>query len=153
MFKEHLISLESKSSRRSSRRASCQNSRRHSLAVPEFFVNEPKNTEHVESILVSTGVYNPTNDLMVHLRSLFNSSIDRNNNNECIGENKNKNSNIPIIRTESNNHVNLDKHELRDALSRKNSFISYFDDEENIPDLTVDNLKDAVDHIIRQSRL
>ena len=50
-------------------------------------------------------------------------------------------------------HFEIDKNELRNALSRKNSFISYFDDKDNIPDLTVDNLKDAVDYIIRSSRM
>lgn len=91
---------------------------------------------------------------MVHLRNLFNSHLDKNNNDECFGDGSNyKNFNAPIIRTESSGHINLDKNELRNALSRKNSFISYFDDQDNIPDLTVDNLKDAVDHIIRQSRL
>ena len=47
----------------------------------------------------------------------------------------------------------LDKKELHTALSRKNSFISYFDNKYNSPDLTVKTLMDAVDHIIRQKLL
>ena len=46
------------------------------------------------------------------------------------------------------NIVDLEKDELKKALSRKNSFISYFNNRYNIPDLTVDNLLDAVEHII-----
>ncbi|CAF0747107.1 unnamed protein product [Brachionus calyciflorus] len=156
IFKEHLHSLEAKSSRRSSRHASCATSRRHSLVVPDFSEFEFRQTKHVESILVCTGVYNPSNDLMVHLRSLFDSKICLDsNNNQADGEHLNESNyfNVPIIKTDSSNQFDFDTNELRNALSRKNSFISYFDDHQNMPDLTVDNLKDAVEHIIKVSRV
>lgn len=148
--------MENRSSRKSSRHASCQASRRHSLVVPDFFGGDPQRNKYVESILVSTGVYNPNNDLMVHLKNLFQTNVEINiNQNEDNYHNDHTNNtlSVPIIKTDSNNHFDMDKNELRNALSRKNSFISYFDDKDNIPDLTVDNLKDAVDHIIRSSRM
>ena len=46
----------------------------------------------------------------------------------------------------------LEKRDLQRALSRKNSFISYFDNKLNIPDLTFDNLLVAVEYIVRKIR-
>ena len=86
-------------------------------------------TNKVESILVCTGVYNPQNDLFYHLSHLFDEST--------------------LNSDESNeSDVSLEKTELKKAMSRKNSFISYFDNKYNLPDLTVENLYDAVQHII-----
>jgi hypothetical protein len=49
-----------------------------------------------------------------------------------------------------NTSFNVDElKELKNALSRKNSFISYFDDRQNVPDVTVANLKEAVDYIVK----
>lgn len=39
--------------------------------------------------------------------------------------------------------------ELQEALSRRNSFINYFDNKLNMPDVTVPNLLDAVNYIIQ----
>ncbi len=68
-----------------------------------------KENEHVESILVSTGVYNPQNDL----------------------------------------RLQTEKIDSKELLSRQNSFINYFDNKLNVPDLIVDNLSDAVEHILQ----
>ncbi len=80
----------------------------------------------MESILVCTGVYNPQNDLQIYLKNLFD-------------QNKSK----------EKGSSDLDKKELIDALSRQNSLINYFENKFNMPDLTVDNISEAVDHIIR----
>lgn len=97
----------------------------------QLSVTEP-DTKHVETILVSTGVYNPNNDISVHLKQLF---IDSNNNN---------------TKPESIDFGNdpTEKAELRRALSRKNSFINYFENKMNIPDVTVNTVLDAVNYII-----
>lgn len=42
--------------------------------------------------------------------------------------------------------------ELQEALSRRNSFINYFDNKLNVPDVTVPNLLDAVNYIIQSIR-
>ena len=65
LFKEHLQINENKSSRRSSARSSRRSS---------YVGDSSKWNQKVESILVCTGVYNPDNDLLVYLRSLFNST-------------------------------------------------------------------------------
>lgn len=152
-YKEHLIALESKSSRRTSRHASCQASRRQSLVGDSQL--DLRSSGQVESILVCTGVYNPANDLLVHLRSLFNDTLIDSNNNQTEegskGESSDSNNNT-LVKVESTANLlvtDYDKRELRDALSRKNSFISYFDHPLNNPDLTVDNLKDAVEYIVK----
>ena len=90
------------------------------------------NNKHVETILVSTGVYNPNNDIAVHLKQLF---IDSNNNNT-------KPDNFDY------NSDPAEKAELRRALSRKNSFINYFENKMNIPDVTVNTVLDAANYII-----
>lgn len=46
----------------------------------------------------------------------------------------------------------LDGKELSQAFSNKNSFISYFEDKNNIPDHTFDNLKHSVEYILNASR-
>ena len=59
---------------------------------------------------------------------------------------------VSSIKSRSNSTTNLidkQKNELKSAMSRKNSFISYFDNKLNVPDLTVGNLLDAVNHIIK----
>ena len=72
--------------------------------------------KHVESILVSTGVYNPQNDLRLQTKIL---------------------------------HEAPEKIDSNELLSRQNSFINYFESQHNVPDLIVDNLSDAVEHIIQ----
>ncbi len=50
---------------------------------------------------------------------------------------------VSSIKSRSSSSLNLvdkDKIELKSAMSRKNSFISYFDNKLNVPDLTVGNL-------------
>ena len=138
-----------KSLRRFSRQCSLQESKRFSLAVPDPLTIEIKKTIFVESILVSTGVYNPNNDLMVHLRKLFQTSKVEND--APVNKSEKCLSTVPVINIDTSFQTEIDKTELKRALSRKNSFISYFDDAENIPDLTVDTLKDAVSHIINSS--
>lgn len=117
----------------------------------------------VESILVCTGVYNPQNDLLFHLQNLFQTQtmFDLNNNMITSGDFTND-SNLPSrqssirsqrsIRDESqlSQAENMEKKDLQRALSRKNSFISYFDNSLNIPDLTFDNLLVAVEYIVRK---
>ena len=138
-------------------------------------LNELKLTSKVESILVCTGVYNPQNDLMYHLNHLFTESTQqesRSSSQENVNAEKNRSqysssdnllkSSNPFFLSGSSSNLsqsrqnsvpnleNLEKKELKIAMSRHNSFISYFDNKYNIPDITVDNLKDAVDHIIQK---
>jgi hypothetical protein len=149
LFKEHLSNLEPVKRLGSS------------LSLKRLSENDLKSTSKLESILVCTGVYNPQNDLLYHLSKAFD---DENNENSVeddikftldsaeednpdsslvLNEKKRKNS-----LASNGNIVDLEKDELKKALSRKNSFISYFNNRYNIPDLTVDNLLDAVEHII-----
>ena len=48
------------------------------------------------------------------------------------------------------NLIGLEKSELKMAISRHNSFISYFQHKLNIPDFTVNNLLDAVKYIVEK---
>ncbi len=136
-----------------------------------------KSTDKVESILVCTGVYSPESDINYHLDNLF---IDINNNPSMeLDENgnsiscENLNTNSKSFYLNSNNSSTssmarkrisressvasfasaLEKNQIREALSRKNSFIQYFEDKYNTPDLCVDTLMDAVDYIIRDKIL
>ncbi len=158
LFKEHLINLEPKIKRRSS------------STNLDF-----KSTDKVESILVCTGVYNPESDINYHLNNLF---IDTNNNNTMeVDENGNnayyENLNNKSFYLNSNNSSTssmvrngisregslgsfanaLEKSQIREALSRTNSFIKYFEDKYNKPDLCVGTLMDAVDYIIQDKIL
>lgn len=71
-------------------------------------------------------------------------------------ETENSDADLTIRRNKSFNTINeakkdaddLDGFELSLAMSRRNSFISYFDDQYNVPDHTFDNLKVAVDYIV-----
>ena len=96
------------------------------LTIPShyFTVFKP-----VESILVCTGVYNPQNDILHHLRTI-------------VDHAEGTQHNLAVPETENSTH------DLQSTMSRKNSFISYFDNRLNVPDLTVDNLSNAVDHIL-----
>lgn len=117
-----------------------------SLVVPT--INKPS-TRQVETILVCTGVYQKQNDLLYHLRNLFkeNEKGDKSDANSTVGDSS---SSINKKNDQSNsNLLDIDRNELRLALSRKNSFICYFENKLNIPDATVDNLKDAVDYILK----
>jgi hypothetical protein len=153
LFKEQLMAAESRSSKRSSRRGS--------VTAGVVAESATRWNSRVESILVCTGVYNPENDLLVYLRSLFNATslADSNSNSEesepeLIDANNNAASAVNSNRRHGSS-VSLKKddlHELKSAMSRKNSFISYFDDKMNVPDVTVNTLKDAVDYIIKSIR-
>lgn len=152
VFKEHLHMLSETASR------SSRSSRRPSIISENELRSSVYNSRQVEAILVCTGVYNPQNDMLVHLRGLFNdtgfsetSSTDENNNSTKSTSISRTDSSSRLARTESSASlsIEMDRRELRNALSRKNSFISYFDNKQNIPDLTVNNLKDAVDYIIK----
>lgn len=127
-----------------------------------------KSTSKVESILVCTGVYNPQNDLLHHLNSLFRSSRSAqistspgnrfgssdnlsSSDSNLSSSSSEVNLSAPSRRQQAESVPNLhalENDELKNALSRHNSFISYFDNKFNIPDLTVDNLRDAVKHIL-----
>lgn len=136
--------------------------------------NDSKSTSKVESILVCTGVYNPQNDLLYHLnhlftdgmstsqdnlssetnRSRFSSSDNLSSSNEFYLSSNSSQTNLAQSRPDSvPNLLNLEKQELKIAMSRHNSFIAYFDNKLNVPDITVDNLRDAVDHIIKKEIL
>lgn len=153
VYKEHLQLADNKNSRRSSARSSRRSS---------FIGDSLKQNQRVESILVCTGVYNPEADLLIYLRSLFNAThLGRTDENETetekdsdSGVDTNNNSAVaslnPFAKRASNASLNIEElKELKGALSRKNSFISYFDDKQNIPDVTVNNLKDACEYIVK----
>jgi hypothetical protein len=51
----------------------------------------------------------------------------------------------------NNNHassINFDRIELEAAMSCRNSFINYFENKYNIPDIKVSNILDAVNYIV-----
>ena len=108
----------------------------------------------VESILVSTGVYNPQNDLLYHLTHLFDEAIASKEPEPVEESDENplflrvSTLNSKSKNSSTTNLVDIEKNELRSALSRKNSFISYFDNRLNVPDITVGNFLDAVQLII-----
>lgn len=131
----------------------------------------------VEGILVCTGVYNPQNDYLFHLRSLFNQSMhvstdDNNKLDKSITSTTSTTDEdvesgvadlsitVPTststttnpAHTHSSSLILRDSNavsELQEALSRRNSFINYFDNKLNVPDVTVPNLLDAVNYIIQ----
>ncbi len=157
LFKEQLMAAENKSSRRSSRRGSVA-----AGGVADGGALSRWNSR-VESILVCTGVYNPENDLLVYLRSLFSATSlqDSESSSESSSPEKeliDANNNAASAISRHSRHASSvslrrdDLHELKSAMSRKNSFISYFDDKLNVPDVTVNTLKDAVDYIINSIR-
>ncbi len=93
----------------------------------------------VESILVCTGVYSPQNDVVYNTRKQQ--------------EGKKENLADVYADKEGSDEIAVDKHRIKAAQKnhglRKNSFINYFEDSLNIPDLTVNNLNDAVDYILK----
>lgn len=124
----------------------------------------------VESILVCTGVYNPQNDLLFHVRKLFEhkESIKMAQKSrktiECDDNSGGDSSSVSsseeyedddecLIERPREQSEELDEAELARALSSKNSFISYFEDKLNIPDHTFDNLKHSVDYILKANNL
>ncbi|RNA32034.1 cat eye syndrome critical region 5 [Brachionus plicatilis] len=136
-----------------SNRGSTRTSRRQSTVD---FLNQNL-FKPVESILVCTGVYNPQSDMLYHLRNLFDKSIRRSSiNPDCLpNEFEGITLTVPQQITQkesSSNFLDVEALQLKEALSRKNSFISYFDNQCNIPDVTVDNLMDAVNYIIESSK-
>lgn len=79
----------------------------------------------VEAILVSTGVYNPQNDIQVQLSKLLEASL-------------------LTSRADLEATKKLSKKLLGD-----NSYINYFQNKQNVPDKIVNNLSDAVEHILK----
>lgn len=116
-----------------------------------------KEKQPVESILVCTGVYNPQNDLLFHVRKLFEQKNAERGAQQVSSDNENdrfmadENDDDRLIEQPREEKEELDENELSQALSNQNSFISYFDDKLNIPDHTFDNLRHSVDFILRQS--
>ena len=98
-----------------------------------------------------TGVYNPKNDLLYHLDHLFD---DTSKLHESFSDMSLKTKTKFVLSTNNSrrksvpNLIGLDKKELKMAMSRHNSFISYFDNKLNLPDITVGNLYNAIRHII-----
>lgn len=151
-----------------------------------------KSQQPVESILVCTGVYNPQNDLLFHVRKLFGNksstkkssshrshqvvddhesmttrnddervitrgdSIDSSRSSSSMGNSDNSASDEDederLIERPREQSEQFNENELAQALSNKNSFISYFEDKLNIPDHTFENLRHSVEYIIKQSR-
>jgi HAD superfamily hydrolase (TIGR01456 family) len=147
IYKDYLLDIENKISK--SRRSSLSDGRL--LQVPQ----QSNSPSPVESILVCTGVYNPQNDILFHLQNLFQhtSLSDMNNNaNDSYESNRiSRENSLRSLRNESNTSKSeLEVRDLQMALSRKNSFISYFDNKLNIPDLTFDNALLAIEHIVKK---
>ncbi len=119
---------------------------------PSSIWSHMKAFDKVESILVCTGVYSRQSCLDFQLESLFLDDYDNNNNNlndsmdgrVSFYQGSNRSSSTSLY----NNVGTIDKHELKKALSRKNSFIQYFEDKYNQPDLCLENLLDAVNYIV-----
>lgn len=122
----------------------------------------------VESILVCTGVYNPQNDLLFHVRKLFShkspkpvelkSTPESREVATSCSEDSHANGRVlaqdeGLIEQPIEPSEELDESDLSQAFSNKNSFISYFDDEFNLPDHTFDNLRHSVDFILKESGL
>lgn len=136
-----------------SNRGSTKSSRRQSTVE---FLNQSI-FKPVESILVCTGVYNPQSDMLYHLRNLFDKSLRPNSINPEFLPNESEGITLAVPqqitkKESSSNFLDVETMQLKEALSRKNSFISYFDNQYNIPDVTVDNLMDAVNYIINNSK-
>jgi hypothetical protein len=119
----------------------------HQLLANQAIFQKP-----VESILVCTGVYNPQNDYLFQLRNLFDQSM-----NLKLHEDETNGGLTLTVPSSSAVKKELPKTnsaaELKQALSRRNSFINYFDNKLNIPDLTVPNLLDAVNYIMASNSL
>lgn len=193
------------------RKNSFRSSRKASISIEPYLWNPGVSNQAVESILVCTGVYNPQNDMLYHLRKLIQrqasasgqqpnlsnlsissptsvrsskpaspsvSAADANNNSvdvkkagdggsgsgslmnskssssdvfddenqRTIRPSKSYNS-YPTL-TMENDPNELNAVELSAAMSRRNSFISYFDDHLNVPDHTFENLKVAIDYVL-----
>lgn len=130
------------------------NSYKETLQANKATSEETKIT--VESILVCTGVYNPQNDLLYHLTHLFDEAISRPDTAQTAEQSEQSDENNMFLRVNPMNSKrssrgssrDLEKNELKSALSRRNSFISYFDNRLNVPDVTVGNFLDAVNHIL-----
>ncbi len=103
-----------------------------------------------------TGVYNPQNDLLYHLTHLFDEAISGPESRETEPAEQSDDNNMFLsvnsMKSKRNSRRSsthdLEKNELKSALSRRNSFISYFDNRLNVPDVTVNNFLDAVHHIL-----
>ncbi len=81
--------------------------------------------------MVYTGVYNPFNELLFHLKSLANKNI--------------------LIDSEGD--LNQAKTtENKNDLPLTTSFINYLENKMCTPDLTFDNLLDAVNHIVNSAK-
>jgi len=79
-----------------------------------------KRCQQVEALLVSTGVYNPDNDIEVQLGKLIETTSE------------------------------FEKKKLaKKILGDNSSFVNYFVDKQNVPDKVVNNLGDAVEHILK----
>lgn len=122
----------------------------------------------VEGILVCTGVYNPQNDYLFQLRSLFEQSVHMEGDTNLTESNRDDEDNkscssLSVFMPSMSTHKSSSSTsvllrdpnaaaELREALSRRNSFINYFENKLNMPDLTVPNLLDAVNYILNSLR-
>ncbi len=82
------------------------------------------NTDVIESILVSTGVYNCQNDVHAHLERIFD---------------------------EKKSLSESEKIKMRQALSGDEYFVDYFKNKLNTPDLIVGNISHAVDYILKRT--
>lgn len=153
VFLEHLNSENPKSASMLSHRF-----RHHSVRQSQV-AQQP-----VESILVCTGVYNPQNDLLYHVRRLFSHSQLPKSRNQSTRSEMLLDSDERMVSNESDEDdclvakpeeepEQLNENELNQALSTKNSFISYFEDKFNLPDHTFDNIRHSVDYILKQSGL
>lgn len=126
-----------------------------------------KSQQPVESILVCTGVYNPQNDLLYHVRHLFDHSNthkpaieSRQVHDSCeVEDGGEENERVMVANDERlverprEQSEQFNEEELARALSNKNSFISYFDDKLNMPDHTFENLRHSVDYILKENGL
>lgn len=82
-------------------------------------INHTEKTSQIHSILVSTGVYNPNNDIEVHIEKTL-------------------------------KHATVcEKQEMKESLLTNKSYVDYFHNQDNIPDLIVSNLSNAVDYIVK----
>lgn len=89
---------------------------------------ELKTFKEIETILVYTGVYNPINDILFHLKSLANKNILIDSE-EGASEAGNKNGSVVST-----------------------PFISCAENKMCTPDLSFDNLLDAVHHIVSSAK-
>jgi len=106
IFKQHLATL---------------NSDQINLKSSDF---KSSNTDTVESILVSTGVYNSNNDVHAHLARIFD---------------------------EKKSLTETEKIVIKQQLSGDDYFVDYFNNKHNTPDLIVGNVSHAVDYILKRN--